>query len=140
MTGLVFMIAVFAGLACFMFGYDQAKRAGLIAGGEDTNSAVHGGKPMNRPPLLSVSIGRQQECPNCTRFCNVDDVGIQEQAGDTKGMVLVFCESCNRGFEVMFVWTGRWWQRDIQLNYSPDNPAEFAKFQARLADLVSVAA
>jgi len=95
---------------------------------------------MSQVPL-SQWLAAHQQCPKCHRACNVEHVGFDELGNvGPHAIALLYCEACDRGFEVLYQRGDGHWRRQFHLEHGPHNPKEFEKFKARLADVTVIAA
>ena len=89
--------------------------------------------------MHELIISDYQNCPICTRTCNREHVAIEP--GSTSSIVLIYCESCNCGWESLYKRVGGVWQSaGVTLTYSSENPEKLADFLNRLEAARSVAA
>ena len=144
---LLAFCALWRGLCWWMFGFDQARRAGLVATGPASTiprpePAV---VPQPKPQPLSDFVSDIQCCPLCQRACNMEHVKAVDCPPSTRqSFVMLYCEDCDRGFEVVYRWVrvpgGGWWRRWFHRAYGPDNGRKFAGFKRRLGTAACTAA
>jgi len=89
-----------------------------------------------RTPLaVHLAAAAFQYCPRCRRAINVEDFAADEHPDSATGYVHLFCESCERGWTIVHVWSGSCWAREFDYEIGPERPREFARFKATLRNL-----
>ncbi|HUU83517.1 MAG TPA: hypothetical protein VM243_08440 [Phycisphaerae bacterium] len=125
-------------LLCWWFAsFADAREAGAVC-----TDQTRGSGPTRSVPKLSSWLARHQLCPTCHRPCNVEHVAFEEFAApNNQAIALLYCEACDVGFEILYVYDGAKWCREFSVRYSAAaKPEDFARFKARLEDATTVEA
>ena len=89
--------------------------------------------------MQELTINEIQHCPICTCAINYEHIAIEP--GPNKSIVLIYCDSCSQGWEILYERINGIWQRaGVTLTYSSANPAKLADFLMRLGAARTVAA
>lgn len=92
-------------------------------------------------PWLSLWLASHQACPKCGRACNVEHVGFEESQSDWPyAIAMLYCEACERGFEILYQYAAGRWVRQFHIEHGPHKPEAFENFKRRLAEVTVVVA